>query len=1275
MTAPDLPTTVATATNLRGQVTDLRTQLSAATSTEERSQLAQALASARAGLQETVAGVGPANLFAGLDPHVPLVLLPVRLETRFGDPGTSVLHVRIFPDEVHVDGHDPALTRAEAALGTALWAAPADMLAAGEASPSPAVVSDGPDGRRARWAAMVQLLGGPRAAWVAHATHPGAPAPTIKDQAYTRPPVARALPDRWVVRAYVGASMVAEAWSNPVAADPALAPDPQAVPAPAAPAAPAVPAPAVPAPAVPAPAAPAPAAPAPVVPAPAVPAPAVPAPAAPAPAAPAGQAPATPPVDPGMEWLVDYAAAVKAGMAADVTLPAGTNTLDRVVAVGVRASSAAPAGAAELATLFGAHRYTDGLGFLAAGAPTANAPDARAAADRRADPDALWQQEFGEPAPAGSAASRLASALGIPNASFDGTAGADDPGDAHAQAMQTALWAATWGYYLGELLDSGGPSAATIDAVRNHYLNFVRGQGTLPTLRVGRQPYGLLPTLPLAGWTTDGASPTVDALAHLLGRVRPLWEFGTGVPLTASEGPAFDQAFAAAMSTDAVARAYAIRSVIADLTIDPLIFTGVDPLPSHAVLDAIVGSLLPGGRNPLVLDVLSPSAEPVRAPFVMDPRDPSPDATVRAAISQLAASNPTATLIQNLLLTPRPQGPATLLHTLLRRSLLLEYAAAGVGLRGPLPEPGPQVTAISTALRFEAPVGMLRGLSPDPAGGFTAVTSLSAVVSSPVAAVTGGLATGEWLWRNPNQFPNLRRTLDQTLAALGVLATLSASELELLLPNALDLATHRFTAWAESVSADKLARLRQATPAGATLGGWGVVERLTRAPKTAVDVSLAHGAATGTLWETDRPGGFVAAPSTAQAATAAVLRAAHLAHGGDNDPTCAVDLSSTRARGAASLADGVRSGQELGALLGYELERFLHESSADALIGPLRAFAPRWKASGTFVEGQPETNVSPSAVVDGLALVNADPAAVAQTVIPGGPGASPSLASALAAGLANLRDHQDALADLLMAEAVHHTLAGNTARAAGVLDAAHRGGPPPDDFDVLRTPRGGAGLTCRVGVLTADPSGPLPGGWPDSPRGHADPACANLVAGWLPPLTRVRLRVSNAAGAVSDAEMPAGALIGPLDLVLDVPAVLRTRIELALPSGSRLVSGRSPSWPVATVGLDELQTVAADVREVLAGRALTAADLLPASSPPPTQDPRDGADLAGRVRAQRGRDCNPLPPSWAKSRRPRRPDRPKRPTLRPAPLLAARWPLDWPCSCRRSRPPPTCRLR
>ena len=276
-----------------------------------------------ANLQATLTSTQARNPFAGLDPHVPLALLPVRLETRFADPGTDTLHVRIFPDDIHVDGHDPALTDAEAALGNAMWLAPADILAAGEMPPAQAPAPDSATGRRAQWSAMVRLLGGPRAAWVAHATRPGGTAPATKAQAYMTPPVARALPDSWLVRAYSGGAVIGQAWSRAVVANLALGPDPQA-----------------------------------------------------APSAADGDD-GLPVVDPGMKWLIDYPTALGVGMAVDVPLPKGTSTIDRVVAIGVRAGTSAPDGATELANLLTAHRYTDGLGFLAAGSPTANAPDAR----------------------------------------------------------------------------------------------------------------------------------------------------------------------------------------------------------------------------------------------------------------------------------------------------------------------------------------------------------------------------------------------------------------------------------------------------------------------------------------------------------------------------------------------------------------------------------------------------------------------------------------------------------------------------------------------------------------------------------------------------------------------------------------------------------------------------------------------------------------------------------------------------------------------------------
>ena len=60
-----------------------------------------------------------------------------------------------------------------------------------------------------------------------------------------------------------------------------------------------------------------------------------------------------------------------------------------------------------------------------------------------------------------------------------------------------------------------------------------------------------------------------------------------------------------------------------------------------------------------------------------------------------------------------------------------------------------------------------------------------------------------------------------------------------------------------------------------------------------------------------------------------MLRSGRLTHlrADPNDAPLDIDLSSTRTRDALSLIDGMRQGQSLGALLGYRLERRLHERS------------------------------------------------------------------------------------------------------------------------------------------------------------------------------------------------------------------------------------------------------------------------------------------------------------------------------------------------------------
>ena len=74
--------------------------------------------------------------------------------------------------------------------------------------------------------------------------------------------------------------------------------------------------------------------------------------------------------------------------------------------------------------------------------------------------------------------------------------------------------------------------------------------------------------------------------------------------------------------------------------------------------------------------------------------------------------------------------------------------------------------------------------------------------------------------------------------------------------------------------------------------------------------------------------GFIHAPSLNHAVTAAILRNGYLSNATPEDPDLlSVNLSSERVRRALIVLDGIRNGQSLAALLGYQLERGLHDSA------------------------------------------------------------------------------------------------------------------------------------------------------------------------------------------------------------------------------------------------------------------------------------------------------------------------------------------------------------
>lgn len=991
-----------------------------------------------------VAQRDPARLVEALDAQHPVLLLPVSIQTRYDD-ATTKLMVRIYPDVLHAFQHDPGLTPAELDDARRYWtqrfAAPADS-----SSPWKELsIVHGP----MRAAYLVRMLTPSNVAQIGTETEPALDEAALPiAAAEAREVVAAALPDRFVAVGYRGGTEVLRKWGSAVADvlpmsalfDPLLVEDESL----------------------------------------------------------------WEPFAGDRAWLVNYDAAVEAGMAITVTandLGAGTTLaqgLDRLVVLGVDWTRTADDGAAMLAELLHNHQHGQGLAFVAQGTPTNNTASARAgfAVDASdvapaldpvaADAQSAAAGNAGAPVNVPVIADELAGAgarlqhlLGLPTAAnaatgFDATllpGGALHEG-ASAGHMINALWSATLGYTLRYFWNPLDEAQALIDddaiaQLRAHAVRFLRPSGPLAALRVGNQPYGIVPIASRA-YQPRANAPLERQLHDVIGWFRGLWEAAVPrVPTMAR--PAADTLHQLlSMQPWSVAKRFwqvAGPAAVANYPdIKDLAFS------QRLMIVLMVADLL--DKQPFSLQSPFIAACGVRPkPHSLDAvawvqRDPANPKQELPAAAQLADNYIAAltALLSKTQTNPRAallamQNAESLLAALLAFAADEELLASGRKLFYKHLDLQPLVSASVKAAARHMRYAEYNGVdSATLVGDQFQLGHAGAVMGLQLQGTTAAnqsvaQAIGADFGKLVAQWPEHLANVATFRESLAYLQQRTVGELDLALRTTLDCAAHRLDAWITSLATKRLDQMREATPAGVHVGAFGVVEGL-KPDSLLRDQRLADSM------------GYVHAPSLQQATTAAVLRSGHLANRAQAAGAFNIDLRSMRVKNAKALLEGIGNGQSMAALLGYRFERALRDAK---LSQHILDFRRRYPLKPTGAGADTGENIDARDVIDGVRLVDefrkGGIAGVSPDNVPAADRAQ------LKPIVDSLIDQLDAVSDLLVAESVHQLVGGNVDGSAAAMSALDKQTRPPEPR-VVDTPHSTRGYTQRVvAVMTSQNAG------------------------------------------------------------------------------------------------------------------------------------------------------------------------------------------------------------
>ncbi|MCP4403230.1 MAG: hypothetical protein GY801_38720 [bacterium] len=732
----------------------------------------------------------------------------------------------------------------------------------------------------------------------------------------------------------------------------------------------------------------------------------------------------------GSHWMTDFKQAVEEGMGIIISEPGEVRQIDRadwLIVVGVNTTADSRT---VLEEILRRNSAAGEAAILAQDSPTNNTEAVptqytELEADAEAYLGKTRMKISEESSPADPAADisnntpdahRLTHILKLANSTMSEMAGANLTEMTEATAMAALLWTpCTWFYrqLWGGFFNRDFPEMSRfLEQLKpgNFFVDHVRARGTLPVIRIGENPYGILPVISLPDWCKNLArnakvsARDAEKICDLIVRLKNSFlDLSQDLPKVdlASDEEKYETLLEILRSAP-IAKRIEVRAFNAetptDLSADPKYLdclpvkdkaetkeARVDtPYPETAYLcdfshvnrdDFNPACFRIDKDSPLLKRILNyflemvfgEANEPANCEMSGIVVDKKTGAALPGATVSLGGTDMTATTDEKgqFVLADVPAGEHSLqvnlgdyhvaksTHVAFRpfAANKVNFGLSPVGKprgniddkRQPIRESGQKSAgtikgrvadrrsgkAVSGAIVHLAGTGKSVTTDTDGKYTFAAVpagdhqvtvstggydtASFSAAVSdaAPAVEVNTGLSP---LVISPGgpvpQGPEIPGGLNLLAEAAGLLKKVDPDKLETLLMETLDLFSHRLDAWFTGLANSVLEECQRENTQPPPVGVYGWLEKPGKLDFKSVEPE------------------FIQAPSVKQATTAAILRNASM-HNGTPDDSGAfqINLSSEQIRKGVWYLEGLRQGHLPGELLGYRLERMIHEES------------------------------------------------------------------------------------------------------------------------------------------------------------------------------------------------------------------------------------------------------------------------------------------------------------------------------------------------------------